>query len=113
MKPAALEAHKELAIGEIEVKLDKLLKAKGITFDQETAPVRNPEYRTLQALQRIEAKLALVMEAEKITDEAPVFEAAASPEPANPEAEPTTDAPDAQEQEPVEVPPADSEPEEE
>jgi hypothetical protein len=69
MKAAVLETHKEIAIGDIEHKLDALMKAKGITFDQVTPPVKNPNYRTLQALQRIDAKLALVLKADHVTDE--------------------------------------------
>lgn len=68
MKPAVLESYKELAISDIERKLDQLMKAKGITFDEVTPPVRNPNYRTLQALQRIDAKLALVLKAENLTE---------------------------------------------
>jgi hypothetical protein len=68
MKAAVLESHKELAIVDIERKLDALIKAKGITYDEVTPPVRNPNYRTLQALQRIDAKLALVLKAENLTE---------------------------------------------
>ena len=68
MKAAVLESHKELAISDIERKLDQLMKAKGITYDEVTPPVRNPNYRTLQALQRIDAKVALVLKAENLTE---------------------------------------------
>lgn len=68
MKAAVLETHKEQAISDIERKLDVLIKAKGITYDEVTPPVRNPNYRTLQALQRIDAKLALVLKAENLTE---------------------------------------------
>lgn len=68
MKPAILESHKELAISDIERKLDLLIKAKGLTFDEVTPPVKNPNYRTLQALQRIDAKLALVLQTENLAE---------------------------------------------
>lgn len=68
MKPAVLESHKELAISDIERKLDLLIKAKGLTFDEVTPPVKNPNYRTLQALQRIDAKLALVLQTENLAE---------------------------------------------
>ena len=87
MKAAVLESHKELAISDIEQKLDVLIKAKGITFNEVTPPVRNPNYRTLQALQRIDAKVALVLKAENLTEP----EAAAIVEPA-PDVEGTQEA---------------------
>lgn len=74
MKAAVLESHKELAISDIERKLDQLMKAKGITYDEVTPPVRNPNYRTLQALQRIDAKVALVLKAENLTEPTPDVE---------------------------------------
>lgn len=98
MKPAALEIKKAHEIELLEAKADALLKAKGIPFDHETPPVRKPEFRVLQALERINAKLALVMEANKI-------DGAAVPSTSEPAANPTPDldAADA-EQEPVEAP---------
>ena len=87
MKAAVLESHKELAISDIERKLDQLVKAKGITYDEVTPPVRNPNYRTLQALQRIDAKVALVLKAENLTEP----EAAVIVEPA-PDVEETQEA---------------------
>lgn len=105
MKPAALESHKELAISDIEVNLDNLLKAKGISFENQTPPVRNPSYRTLQALQRINQKIALVMEAEGIV---PVRETEAAV-PSEPEPEAAVEqAP----QQPAEETPQDPQPSE-
>ncbi len=69
MKPSVLEAHEERAGSDIERKLDLLRKAKGITLEEVTPPVKNPNYRTLQALQRIDANLALVLKADHATDE--------------------------------------------
>lgn len=86
MKPAVLESYKELAISDIERKLDLLIKAKGISFEEVTPPVKNPNYRTLQALQRIDAKLALVLQTEDLAEP----EAAAIVEPAVSEPLPET-----------------------
>lgn len=86
MKAAVLESHKELAISDIERKLDLLIKAKGISFEEVTPPVKNPNYRTLQALQRIDAKLALVLQTEDLAEP----EAAAIVEPAVSEPLPET-----------------------
>lgn len=104
MKPAALESHKEKAIVDIEFNLDTLLKAMGISYENQTPPVRNPSYRTLQALERINAKLALVMEATGI---APVRETEAA-DLSDPEPEATAEeAPEPPAEETQEAQPAD------
>ena len=61
MKPAALEVKKAQTITSIEANLETLLKASGLEYKEANAPVKKPEFRQFQTLQRINAKLQLYM----------------------------------------------------
>ncbi len=61
MKPAALEVKKAQTITSIEANLETLLKASGLEYKEANAPVKKPEFRQFQTLQRINAKLELYM----------------------------------------------------
>ena len=61
MKPAALEVKKAQTITSIEANLETLLKASGLEYQETNAPVKKPEFRQFQTLQRINAKLELYM----------------------------------------------------
>ena len=61
MKPAALEVKKAQTTTIIEANLDALLKASSLEYKETNAPVKKPEFRQFQTLQRINAKLGLYM----------------------------------------------------
>jgi len=88
MKPSVLEALTEETTKRIEEKVDSLLNAAGITFEDAGAPVRRSVHK-LQTVERIEKKLALLTQAQsEVPAEVPTEQAQEQAEAQTPDERP-------------------------